>query len=90
MPMNNLEAALRYTRSGLSVIPVGRNKRPVITWEPYQRTIADEKTIRTWFKKEANNLAVVTGLVSGGLVVIDFDEASFFERWQSENPLAFA
>lgn len=84
MPMNNLEAALRYTRSGLSVIPVGRNKRPVITWEPYQRTIADEKTIRTWFEKEANNLAVVTGLVSGGLVVIDFDEASFFERWQSE------
>lgn len=77
MPMKCLEAALRYTRSGLSIIPVGRNKRPVIAWEPYQRVIADEKTICSWFEKKDLNLAVVTGSVSGGLVAIDFDEASF-------------
>lgn len=77
VPMKCLEAALRYTRSGLSIIPVGRNKRPVIAWEPYQRVIADEKTICSWFEKKDLNLAVVTGSVSGGLVAIDFDEASF-------------
>ncbi len=82
--MNNLEAALRYAQAGLSIIPVGRNKRPVIAWEPYQRTIADEKTVRAWFEKRGHNLAVVTGTISGGLVAIDFDEASFFERWRSE------
>lgn len=82
--MNNLEAALRYTQAGLSIIPVGRNKRPVIAWEPYQRTIADEKTVRTWFEKKGHNLAVVTGAISGGLMAIGFDEASFFERWRSE------
>jgi len=82
--MNNLDAALCYIQSGLSIIPVGRNKRPVIAWESYQRTIADENTVRSWFEKKAYNLAVVTGAISGGLVVIDFDEVGFFDRWKSE------
>ena len=84
VPMNNLEAALCYIQSGLSIIPVGRNKRPVIAWESYQRTIADENTVRSWFEKKAYNLAVVTGAISGGLVVIDFDDVGFFDRWKSE------
>jgi len=77
---NLLEIARSYAMAGLSVIPVGQDKRPRMKWAEYQNHIADERTLEHWFGTEGN-IAVVTGKVSGNLLAIDFDEPRFYETW---------
>ena len=36
-----LTEALRLQRIGLSVIPIGQNKRPAVRWKPFQREAFD-------------------------------------------------
>lgn len=70
-----LDAALAYSRRRLSVIPLlPRDKRPAIpSWEKHQRERASEEQIRRWWgENPAYNIGVVTGGVSG-LVVLDLD-----------------
>lgn len=92
------EVALSYAEAGLSVIPVGKDKKPVSyllprvndpengeekhSWKPYQDQIADEETIRKWFKAKEQNIAIVTGEVSGNLLAIDFETPEHFELWK--------
>jgi hypothetical protein len=68
-----LEVALRYCELGLSVIPVGQDKKPLIKWEQYQKRKATAEEIREWAKKyPAMNIAIVSGEISN-LTVIDCD-----------------
>jgi hypothetical protein len=70
------------TNAGVSIIPIDHNtKRPTVNWKQYQAMIADEATVRRWFASDIRSFAVVCGKVSGGLLVLDFDAAGFFERW---------
>lgn len=71
-----LDTAIAYRRRGFSVIPIQpRDKRPLISWEPYQTDPPTEKQIQEWFAKWPDaNVAVVTGAVSD-CVVIDLDSA---------------
>jgi hypothetical protein len=77
--MTPLEQALSLCRRGLSVIPVPRpdathdGKRPVIPWKEYQQRRPTEAEIRRWFVGPSN-LAIITGTVSG-VVVVDVDSA---------------
>ena len=69
-----LAAALSYVKRGFCVIPIqAHEKRPLIAWEEYQDRAATEEEIKTWWAKwpEAN-IGIVTGAISG-LVVIDLD-----------------
>ncbi len=78
------EVALALWRRGLSVIPVprprpgaapgtaGDGKVPAIAWREYQTRPATEKEIAGWFTGEPMNIAVITGTVSG-VIVIDAD-----------------
>ena len=91
-----LELALSYARGGLSLVPCDhRTKRPAdallprdpegkATWAPFQVQPADEATIREWFTRGCQAVATVGGKVSGGLLIIDFDVAGFFEKWSVE------
>jgi hypothetical protein len=67
-------AALAYCKRGWSVLPVRpRDKRPLLPWEPLQRSPAGEAEIRGWFERWPDaNIGIVTGAVSG-LVVLDID-----------------
>lgn len=70
------EAALAYAARGWSVIPMqARGKRPLVVWREFQQRIAGPDEIARWFRHwpEAN-LGIVTGRVSG-LVVVDVDAA---------------
>lgn len=76
--MTLLNAALEYLEEGLSVIPIRPDtKRPCIRWKEYQSRQATEEEVEEWFRIWPDAyLAVVTGAVSGVLVVdCDNDEA---------------
>lgn len=71
-----VDAALDYLRRGWSVIPVRpRSKRPIIAWQSYQEHPPSADLVRHWYERWPDaNVAVVTGAVSG-LVVVDVDPA---------------
>jgi hypothetical protein len=66
-------------------------------WWPYTQGIASPRTVRRWFADGRANIAIVTGQVSGGLTVLDFDyEANLLfcawretigEEWVRQFPL---
>ena len=70
----SLKAALDYGRLGWSVIPIEpRGKRPLLRWQAFQYRRADVPEIAEWFQRWPDaNIAVVTGIVSG-IVVLDLD-----------------
>lgn len=56
-----------------SIIPVAKDKRPLVNWKNYQEVTASVEEIREWWNKfpEAN-IGVVTGRISN-LIVVDID-----------------
>lgn len=81
-------AAEQLTASGLSVIPIdsAQTKKPATallprnaanepTWEIFQRRLATPAELEAWFAcvQPAQALAIVAGMVSANLTIIDFD-----------------
>ena len=90
------KAALHYAHSGLSMIPIGQNKKPHVqslprddadrpTWKPFQAKRATVEEVQEWFdtplRRGPTGVAAVCGQVSGGLLILDFDVAEFYENW---------
>ena len=63
---------------GWSVIPTGRDKRPLLPWKEYQTNPAGEEQARQWWANETN-VAACTGAVSG-FVVVDVDNIEAIDR----------
>ena len=73
-----LEAALFYANHfNYSVIPVGKNKKPIIPWKEFQSRKATTDEIEKWWGDSPDaNVGIVTGEISGVYVVdIDSEEA---------------
>jgi hypothetical protein len=71
--MSELNERLRTAReAGWSIIPVGKDKKPLFKWDVYQerKPTADELT--GWFTDKPAAWAVITGMISD-LIIIDFD-----------------
>lgn len=61
----------QYIKKGWSVIPVGRDKKPLITsWKEYQTRLPTLEEVKNWPK---GNIAVITGPVSN-LAIIDLEK----------------
>ena len=88
------DLAAGYLAGGLSLFPTSRtDKRPGIPsfchatkgakpgWKLYQERPADAATVKSWFARGCQSVAAVAGKVSGGLLIIDFDVARFFDAW---------
>ncbi len=74
MIKNKKDFALYYQSIGLSIIPTGPDKKPLITWKPYQERCATREEIEKWWTTWPNaNPALVTGKVSG-VVALDLDK----------------
>ena len=69
-----LQAALRLQEKGLSVIPIKRDKTPLLSsWKEYQERQASKEEIESWFKNNIpDGIALVTGKISG-IVVLDVE-----------------
>jgi hypothetical protein len=84
--MTILEYALKYAEKNYSVIPISHDKRPLVKWEPHQKTRATSETIRGWWQKfpEAG-VGIVTGALSN-LLVVDTDTPEATQRIQEAIP----
>lgn len=80
-----LEAALEYRARGWSPLPIQDDKQPHFAaleaatgsnkWGRLKSYVASDHEIREWFTHYPDaGVGIVTGPVSGGLVVVDFDE----------------
>lgn len=84
---NPLNQALRYLAMGLSVIPLRpRDKKPKLaSWKEYQGRLSTEEELRAWFADGRANLGIVTGAVSG-VVVVDADSQEAQSWIQAQHP----
>lgn len=81
--MTLVNLATKYANAGLSVIPIkgdGSKSPRVKYWTPHQKAIANSDELTDLFKT-APGIAIVTGEVSGGLEVLDFDEPGLVDEW---------
>lgn len=61
-----------------SVIPVGRDKKPLLNWKEFQERHASEAEIDLWFRMWPDaNIGIVTGKISG-LTVVDVEAGGQF------------
>jgi len=86
-----LDNALEYLGRGWNVIPVSKSKRPLLpTWKEYQERRVTEEEIRTWWGKNPTaGVAILTGRISG-IVVVDADTeegAATVERYMLHSTL---
>lgn len=80
-------AAITYIQHGLSVIPLKyKDKKPLIEWKEYQERQPTIDEIEQWLKNGRKNIAVITGSVSGNIVVIDFDDKEKYREFMFSLP----
>jgi len=93
-----LEDALRYLSLGYAVIPVRSSVKggPPFAWAEFQRHRPTREQVEKWFAGWQDGLAVITGRVSG-LVVLDLDHKGEHDGrriveslygWEPKGPLA--
>lgn len=66
--------ALAYQEAGFSVIPLKKDKKPLLSsWLEFQKTPATAEVIEEWWLRYPDaNVGIVTGKISG-ITVIDID-----------------
>lgn len=75
------EAGKNYIKEGLSIIPVGKDKRPLIKWLEFQERKATEDELKTWLQTFADmQLGCVTGKISN-LIIVDIDKPDLDLSW---------
>ena len=67
---------------GFSIIPLKeKSKKPAVSWEKYQERKPTDEEVNNWLKQGLfGGIGIVTGDVSGNLVVIDIDEADLLNK----------
>lgn len=51
------------------------------TWAPYQERQATQDEVEHWLHNGISSLAVIGGMVSGGVEILDFDVTGYYEQW---------
>lgn len=75
------EKAIEYIKHDFSIIPVGKDKRPLIEWKQYQERRATVEEIEKWFTDYPDmQIGIVTGKISN-LLVVDIDKPDMDLSW---------
>ena len=78
-----ITAAHQYFMLGFSIIPVQKNSKvPAVKWKDYQNRQCTWGEIGEWFVDNNLNIGLVTGEISGLIVI---DEDSYKEKFKNEN-----
>jgi hypothetical protein len=88
--MSVITEALALSQLGWSLVPLkSRSKEPLIRWKPLQKRKLSEREIVELFEQNPEaNLGVITGSISG-LLVLDADAPEIVKRWGTpETPIA--
>ena len=81
---STLEAAREYVSFGWSVFPLKpRSKQARVRWKEFQTRLATSWELNRWFWRTTNNIAIVTGKISGINVVDDDGEGLNFNTLTS-------
>lgn len=87
---NNLkETAIKWTQDiGLEIVPIGKNKRPLINWKTQR--LRDASQIEAYLEADGNRCTGIAPVMANGIVCIDIDMhgADGFEsieQWQQEH-----
>lgn len=64
-----LSAALQLHKQHISVIPVNRDKRAALKWNPFREDVPSEDQLKRWFAKDTGG-----AIVAGAVTCIDIDE----------------
>ena len=79
------QTALAPLRARISFIPILANgtKAPAVRWKEYQQRLPTLREARAWFhsKDREYGIAFITGTISGGLEMLDFDSWSIYEQF---------
>lgn len=67
-----------YRENGFNLVPYNPGVGFLVEWKDYQHRKSTDAEIEAW-KKQTESYAIVTGEVSGNLVVIDVDAEDLFE-----------
>ncbi|MBZ5727448.1 MAG: bifunctional DNA primase/polymerase [Acidobacteriia bacterium] len=67
-----MSTAADLLEMGRSVIPCGRNKKPIHKWKPFQERLPTAQELSGWQTLAPAAWAMVTGAVSG-VITLDFD-----------------
>lgn len=79
------EAQKCHQEYGWNVIPV-HGKEPACQWKRFQGDHQTRDQVRELFKRQSSGLAVITGPVSNGLAIRDFDDPDAYDRWATRCP----
>lgn len=80
-----LDEALHWYDQGITPIPlVYRTKRPVVKWGEWRNQLPPLHLVKQWFAG-LYNIAII---ISGDLVVLDFDETPQYHKWRIAHPKA--
>lgn len=71
--MVKIETVKKFIEHGFSVVPVNEKKIPVGAWKVFQSRVMNESELSIWDDSRVNAIAIVGGVVSGGLEMIDID-----------------
>jgi Bifunctional DNA primase/polymerase, N-terminal len=84
MNLNTMQrAGLQARERDWPVIPLapGTKNRPLVEWTPYQTRLPTELELVRWFNDPTTNMAVITGQVSSGLIIVDCDDSAPDADW---------
>lgn len=78
-----LKAALEYYDRGWCVIPLRYgSKRAEVVWRVYREKRPSREQVEQWFGDgKDHNIGIITGHISGGLVVLVFNEEGDFKKF---------
>ena len=81
-----LAEALEFLAQGYSIIPLRPGaKTPMVPWEIYQKRKPTLEEVTLWFKGTDNNIAIVTGEISG-VAVVDCDSPEAIDHALTKFP----
>ncbi|GCE09202.1 bifunctional DNA primase/polymerase [Dictyobacter aurantiacus] len=81
--LNVYQTALVALRAGISCIPIltDGTKSPAVRWKAFQYRLPTSGQARQWFYDHQYGIAFITGQVSGGLEMLDFDDVLIYQQF---------